>query len=58
MTQIMALLNLAPDVIEEILFLPNARSERVPVTERDMLSLAASGDWLEQRERCCITHET
>jgi hypothetical protein len=47
-TQIMNLLNLAPQIQEEILFLPPAFG-RGPVTERHLRRLNAMIDWGEQR---------
>lgn len=49
-TQIMNLLNLAPDIQEEILFLPRLESERDPVTERELRPIVAEVDWGRQRE--------
>ena len=45
LTQIMNLLNLAPDILEEILFLPPCESGHGPVTERDLRPIAAVVDW-------------
>ena len=47
-TQIMNLLNLAPDLQEELLFLPPAKG-RGPITERHIRSLDSVTDWGEQR---------
>ncbi len=47
-TQIMNLLNLAPNIQEEILFLPPAFG-RGPVTERHLRQLNSIIDWSEQR---------
>jgi hypothetical protein len=47
-TQIMNLLNLAPQIQEEILFLPPAFG-RGPVTERHLRRLNAMVNWSEQR---------
>lgn len=54
MTQIMNLLHLAPDIQEEILFLPPVAEGRDPVTERDLRGVAAVAGWGEQRRvwRC------
>jgi hypothetical protein len=49
MTQIMNLLHLAPDIQEEILFLPPVAEGRDPVTERDLRGVAAIAGWGEQR---------
>ncbi|HUT62116.1 MAG TPA: hypothetical protein VNA25_30120 [Phycisphaerae bacterium] len=48
-TQIMNLLNLAPDIQEGILFLPRASSGRDPISERKVRRLVAEFDWREQR---------
>ena len=50
MTQIMALLNLAPDIQEQLLFLPRTVRGRDPITERDLRPIAAVLDWEHQRE--------
>lgn len=49
MTQIMNLLNLAPDIQEEILFLPRTAKGRDPIGERDLRPIAAVVDWRKQR---------
>ncbi len=49
MTQIMNLLNLAPDIQEEILFLPPTTNGRDPIGERDLRPIAADVDWRSQR---------
>ena len=49
MTQIMNLLNLAPIIQEEILFLPRTTSGRDPIGERDLRSITAVADWRAQR---------
>lgn len=49
-TQIMNLLNLAPDIQEEILFLPRTPSGRDPISERQMRVITAEPDWRKQRE--------
>jgi len=49
LTQIMNLLNLAPDIQEQILFLPRTEQGRDPVAERDLRPVAAEADWGEQR---------
>ncbi len=49
MTQIMNLLHLAPDIQEELLFLPPAESGRDRVSEPDMRPIAAQPDWRVQR---------
>jgi hypothetical protein len=49
LTQIMNLLNLAPDIQEAILFLPATENGRDAVTERDLRPVAAEVDWERQR---------
>lgn len=51
MTQIMNLLHLAPDIQEEILFLPPVTEGRDPVHEHMLREVAACADWGEQRRR-------
>ena len=48
-TQIMNLLNLAPDIQEAILFLPPVENGRDPCTEVDLRPIAATFDWHKQR---------
>ena len=48
-TQIMNLLNLAPDIQEELLFLPPTRQGRVVVTEKKIRPVVAEMDWRKQR---------
>ena len=48
-TQIMSLLNLAPDIQEELLFLPRSATERDPISERQVRPIAAKADWRAQR---------
>ena len=48
-TQIMNLLNLAPDIQEEILFLPRTLEGYDPISERDLRPIAAIMDWVTQR---------
>jgi hypothetical protein len=50
MTQIMNPLNLAPDIQEEILFLPPKERERDCITERDVRPMVAVIDWGRQRQ--------
>jgi len=54
MTQIMNLLHLAPDIQEELLFLPEVTSGRDPIHERMLRPLTALVDWREQRERWVV----
>ncbi len=48
-SQVMALLNLAPDIQEAILFLPRTERGRDPVILHDLLPIAATADWGRQR---------
>ena len=48
-SQIMNLRNLAPDIQEEILFLPRVTRGRDPVHLRQMQPIAATADWGKQR---------
>lgn len=50
MTQIMNLLNLAPNIQEEILHLPEVKQGRDPVTERDLRALIRHALWSHQRQ--------
>jgi len=49
MTQIMNLLNLAPDIQEEILFLAPIEHGRDPIREWQLRPIAAVPDWRKQR---------
>jgi len=49
-TQIMNLLNLAPDIQEDILYLPRTESGRDPVGERQVRHVAVEPRWGWQRE--------
>ncbi|KAB2949475.1 MAG: hypothetical protein F9K17_02665 [Phycisphaerae bacterium] len=49
MTQIMNLLNLAPDIQEGVLFLPPVESGRDPIRELHLRPIAATPDWRKQR---------
>ena len=49
MTQIMWLDNLAPDIQEEILFLPNTVKGRDPIKEANIRPIAKTLDWRKQR---------
>lgn len=64
LTQIMNMLNLAPDIQEAILMMPAPESGRDPVTEKQLRPVAAQLDWDEQRKSwgrvghgagCCAT---
>jgi hypothetical protein len=48
-SQVMSLLYLAPDLQEQVLFLPRAEPGRDPVILRDLLPIAAVPDWQRQR---------
>lgn len=48
-TQIMNLLNLAPDIQEEILFLAPVESGRDPIRELQLRPIAILPDWRKQR---------
>jgi len=59
-TQIMNLLLLAPDIQEEILFLPRTERGRDPIRERHVRPLTNVLDWRKQRrlwKRLLITQE-
>ncbi len=49
-TQIMNLLNLAPGIAEEILFLPKTMTGRDPISERGLRRLTAIVRWDRQRK--------
>jgi hypothetical protein len=49
-TQIMNLLNLAPDLQEKLLFLPRTKKGRDPVTEQRVRAVAAQTMWEDQRK--------
>lgn len=49
MTQIMNLLNLAPDIQEAILFLPHTTKGRDAIGERDLRPICGVADWRSQR---------
>jgi hypothetical protein len=51
LSQIMSLLSLAPDIQEEILFLPRTVKGRDPVQFRELLPIAIIADWRRQRIR-------
>ncbi len=50
-SQVMNLLSLAPDIQEQILFLPRTERGRDPILLRDLQAVAAVLDWQKQRER-------
>ena len=51
MSQIMGLLNLAPDIQEALLSLPRVTSGKDPVTEKELREVVAEVDWGRQRRR-------
>jgi len=51
MTQIMNLLHLAPDIQEDLLFLPMVTAGRAPVHEKMLRPIAAEVSWSRQRAR-------
>lgn len=48
-TQIMTLLNFAPDIQEQILFLPRTEHGRDKIIENDVRPIAQTFDWNKQR---------
>ncbi len=50
-SQIMDLLCMAPDIQEEILFLPLIERERDAISEHELRVVCAVADWREQRRR-------
>ena len=50
-SQLMDLMNLAPEIQEEILFLPRVTRGRDPVTERSLRSVTCEPDWNAQHDR-------
>jgi len=57
MSQIMSLLNLAPDIQEAILFLPKTVQGRDAINSRDIIRLASEVDWERQREGAGLSLE-
>ena len=49
MSQILSLLNLAPDIQESLLFLPPTERGRDPIILRDLLPIAQGREWRKQR---------
>jgi hypothetical protein len=45
----MNLLYLAPDIQEELLFLPPVENDRDPLVRRDLLTIATITEWRAQR---------
>jgi hypothetical protein len=61
LTQIMNLLNLAPDIQEAILHLPKYERGHAAVSERELRPIAAVVDWQEQRRMwrdMCLVQST
>jgi hypothetical protein len=58
LTQIMNLLCLAPDIQEELLFLPAVASGREAVTERQLRPIAGMEDWGKQRRKWNVVSST
>lgn len=54
-SQIMDLLNLAPDIVEALLYLPITTSGRDALTEQKLREITRSLDWREQRARWSST---
>lgn len=50
-SQIMNLLNLAPDIQEQLLFLPKTTRGRDPIHLRQLQPVAAAPDWRKQRRK-------
>jgi hypothetical protein len=53
----MAFLQLAPDIQEDLLFLPRVMAGKDPITERDVRPIAATANWEQQRvlwRRCRV----
>ena len=50
LTQIMNLLSLAPDIQEEILFLPATDRGRDAITEKQLRPIASCANWRKQRQ--------
>jgi hypothetical protein len=57
-TQVMNLLHLAPDLQEEILFLPPVLKGRDPIHLENLQALIALLDWQNQRRRWNEMHGT
>jgi hypothetical protein len=57
-TQIMNLLQLAPDIQEEILMLPRSLESRDVVSEHELRQVAAETSWAEQRRIWAIVKRT
>lgn len=57
-TQIMNLVFLAPDIQEQLLFLPPVTAGRAPVLLRDLQPVAREPDWEKQRELWAALHKS
>ena len=53
MTQIMNLLNLAPDIQEQLLFLPRVTNGRDPINEKMLRPIGSEVSWRKQRVVWC-----
>jgi hypothetical protein len=49
-TQIMSLINLAPDIQEDVLYLPRTQRGWDPVTVKKLIPIAQELDWATQRQ--------
>ena len=49
-SQIMSLLNLAPDIVEAVLYLPRVERGREPIQMQHLVKIAARPSWIEQRK--------
>lgn len=49
-SQVMNLLNLAPDIVEELLLLPKVATGHSPISEQMLRPIASEIDWAAQRE--------
>lgn len=49
-TQVLNLLHLAPDIQEELLFLPLVAQGRDPINEKQLRRVCAETDWRKQRQ--------
>ena len=58
LTQIMNLLNLAPDIQEEVLLLLPTERGRDPISERHLRPIAAVADWRRQRQMWRVLSRT
>jgi hypothetical protein len=50
-SQVMNLLNLAPDILEAILHLPRTQGRRDPIHLRQLQPIAMTLDWCKQRRQ-------